>query len=333
MIVASAVVALCAVSASAQHAVRHTLAEHYTTGDDFMSVGLRGAIALPYTKLDGFALVELSGLAWDEDEQLLYALSDNGHLFHLRPRFESGHLVDVEVVAAHALLDAQGAKLLGTSADSEGLAAVGHSNGREGDTRLLVSFERVPRLAYFNPHGQLLETLALPAELTTTYSGSNKGFESVTMNVKGDVLFAPEWPLPHNTAPTTALYSLKGKRWMFPRYPAPLSSVVALESMPDGSVLVLERSYTSIWQPLRIVLRQTRPLTETGDPVSIARELVVFNSFDGWQIDNFEGLTLHRPDHLFLVSDDNAAWPQKTLLLYLEILDSPTKKRPTTKTR
>ena len=324
---------LLSAALGAQSAVQHTLSTHYVTGENFMSVGLRGALHLPYTTVNGLALVELSGLAWDEDEQLLYALSDHGRVFVFRPRLEDGHLIDVEIAGGFALLDEHGRPLQGSHADAEGLAALNHNNQRHGDTELLVSFERMPRVVKFDTVGRPSETFTLPYQLSTRYRGSNKGFESVTGTSEGAILTAPEWPLPDVSAESTWIYALDGRRWAFPRFPAPRSSVVAIESMPDGSLITLERSFVSIWQPLQIALRQTEPLPASGQSLSIARELAIFNSFDGWQIDNFEGLTRHGEDHLFVASDDNESWPQKTLLIYLELLDEPTANQPIERVR
>ena len=324
---------LSAVVPHAGEAVHHKLSERYAVGDDFMSVGLRGALHLPYTTLNELPMVELSGLAWDEDEQLLHALSDHGRVFSFRPVFEDGYLVNVELVRAFALLDDKGKPLQGVHADAEGLAAVKQNNGRLGDTELVVSFERRPRVIKFDMHGLQRERLPLPDILLTTYHNSNKGLESVTRLSQGDILTAPEWPLPEHSANSTWIYALDGRRWAFPRFPAPRSSLVAIESMPDGSLLTLERSFVSIWRPLQIALRQTTPLLPAGEPLAIAREFAVFNSFEGWQIDNFEGLTRHGPTHLFLVSDDNESWPQKTLLIYLELLDEAATHTPTERLR
>ncbi|MGF1643118.1 MAG: hypothetical protein ACFCUJ_05700, partial [Thiotrichales bacterium] len=47
-------------------------------------VTVHGAITVPAAPVDGHPVVELSALAWDDDESVLYALSDRGVLFWLR---------------------------------------------------------------------------------------------------------------------------------------------------------------------------------------------------------------------------------------------------------
>jgi len=314
---------LIAVEATAQASNPHTLSTLYNPGDDYMRIGFRGAMSLPYQVVDGHALVGLSALAWDQDESVLYAMSDTGVLFHLQPVLEAGLLIAVEPVAAHALKQSDGTRLRGEAADAEGLHARHHDNGKRGDTELVVSFERIPRIARFSTDGRPLGGLHIPGPVEHGYRGSNKGLESVTETASLGVVTGPEWPKPDIAAESTIVYSLEGHQWSFPRYPATNSALVAMEALPDDSLLVLERSFSTIWQPLIITLRRTEPLGESSTEIRIAHEVVVLNSFAGWQIDNFEGLSLHGPANLFLVSDDNASWPQKTLLLYLELLQQP----------
>ena len=50
-----------------------------------------------------------------------------------------------------------------------------------------------------------------------------------------------------------------------------------------------------------------------------AREIAVFDSSEGWNVDNFEGLTRHQGRRFFMVSDDNGKAIQRTLLVYFEV--------------
>jgi len=49
------------------------------------------------------------------------------------------------------------------------------------------------------------------------------------------------------------------------------------------------------------------------------RDLAVFNSGEGWNIDNFEGLTHLGGNRYLMVSDDNKNPLQQTLLVMFEI--------------
>jgi len=49
--------------------------------------------------------------------------------------------------------------------------------------------------------------------------------------------------------------------------------------------------------------------------------LVTLEPTKGYQIDNFEGIAHHRGKRFFLISDDNDFFLQRTLLLYIELVD------------
>jgi len=126
--------------ASAELSTAYDFSTRYRTGDRFMGVQLLGALTLRQVEIDGQLVAELSALAWDEDEQILYAVSDGGRLFHLLPEFAGGVLSGVAGVAGYPLRDASGEPLRGARADSEGLALENAENGIRGDSRLVVSF-------------------------------------------------------------------------------------------------------------------------------------------------------------------------------------------------
>jgi len=46
----------------------------------------------------------------------------------------------------------------------------------------------------------------------------------------------------------------------------------------------------------------------------------VFDTGQGWLMDNFEGLSHYRDRRFFMVSDDNCNGLQSTLLVYFEVL-------------
>ena len=314
---------------SADAAYPYRLNEQYEIGDGFMRVRLLGAVELPYEQIADQPLVELSGLAWDNDDEVLYALSDHGVLFHLTPVFAAGALVDAKVTHAFPLPGSDGKRLRGRSTDSEGLAILDGRNGIKGDAVLLISFEREPRVNRYSPVGNFVERHDLPQSLRQAYRGSNNGFESVAFVEALGILTAPQRPIEDPYGKVHIIFDLMGSTWSFPRFEAPATSLVAIEAMPDGSLLTLERSFVSVWQPLQIVLRQSAPLPAPPGGTLATQEIAVFNSFDGWRVDNFEGMTRHRDNKIFLISDDNANGLQRTLLIYLEILDKPVTKIPT----
>ncbi|NIW86826.1 MAG: esterase-like activity of phytase family protein [Gammaproteobacteria bacterium] len=277
-----------------------------------------GALSIPPQRVDGFELMGVSGLAWDDDEGLLYALSDRGTLFHLRPRLAQGRLADVQVLSAHALRGPDARVLSGSSADAEGLAAMDARNGRRGDSRLLVSFERRPRILEVRPDGSWLASHALPPPLhrREAYASGNKSLEAVAHHPVLGILTAPEQPLRGADARQLAIYALDGRVWHAPRAPHPNSALTAMEVLPDGSLLLLERGFELLPPRVVIWLRQGR----IGDDGLIQLETRAdLDSSEGWHLDNFEGLARHRGRRFFLISDDNGSPLQNTLLIYMEV--------------
>jgi hypothetical protein len=150
------------------------------------NAGLRplGMLELPELSVNGLRLSQLSGLAWDQDEQILYAISDKGALFHLRPLWRDGNLTGVRLLRAVALKEKNGKALKEPRADSEGLDIRKGRNGKKADAELIISFERVPRIARYRPDGTLLGELTLPAPLDERghYRRGNKALESVCVD-------------------------------------------------------------------------------------------------------------------------------------------------------
>ena len=62
-------------------------------------------------EVNGLKITELSGLAWDEDEQLLYAISDKGRVYHFRLTIKDDLIESVTPVFGAKLRDAKGKKL------------------------------------------------------------------------------------------------------------------------------------------------------------------------------------------------------------------------------
>ena len=309
--------------ASAELSTAYDFSTRYRTGDRFMGVQLLGALTLRQVKIDGQLVAELSALAWDEDEQILYAVSDGGRLFHLLPEFAGGVLSGVAGVAGYPLRDANGEPLRGARADSEGLALENAENGIRGDSRLVVSFERRPRLVRYTPTGRYVGTIPLPAPLTTVanYASSNKSLESVAHHPSAGWLTAPERPMRDGAPGVIRIWGVAGGYWDYRLREAPGNSLVAMEALSDGSIITLERGYGLMYLHVVIALRRTGPLSTEPGAMPTISTAAVFDSTQGWRVDNFEGLARHRGLNFFLVSDDNQNRVQRTLLLYIRITD------------
>jgi hypothetical protein len=288
-----------------------------------MGIRLLGTLDLARSTPNGDPIAGLSGLAWDADRERLYGISDFGELFHFRPVIENGELTDVELLEHVPLRDASGHALAGVWADAEGLAAVYADNDRADDTELWVSFERRPRIWRYRTDGALIAPLSVPADLTRveTYSGQNKALEAVAARGPDDWLCAPERPLAGTEGEWVPLIAADGRRWRYPLSGEPNASVTALEVMSGGALLVLERSFVSVFRPLIIQLRRVRLGDEDPNAGLVAESIAVFDNGAGWRVDNFEGLTRQRDERYFMISDDNGNGYQRTLLMYFEVQD------------
>ncbi len=298
----------------------YRLSPHVAPGETYMGIRLLGSVALSRTFVAGLELGGLSGLAWDEDESRLYALSDRGSLFHLRPQLDDGRLVGVEVLTAFALRDRRNRVLTGRHADAEGLVLQRANNGISGDSLLAVSFEREPRITLFGPDGRYVDSLRLPADLRDSgrYADPNTALEALTWLPEPGFLTAPERPLTGAGDGTIGLFALDGRSWRYPLLVTPNASLVDMEALPDGGLMMLERGYGLMFFPMVISLRYTRISAGNAGERLPVTTLAVLDSSRGWSVDNFEGLARHRGLKFFMVSDDNFNALQKTLLVYFE---------------
>ncbi|MCB1860001.1 MAG: esterase-like activity of phytase family protein [Gammaproteobacteria bacterium] len=290
------------------------LSDQYRAGDDFMGIRLLGALELKGNNL----LSELSGLAWDEDEGILIGVTDRGFLLHLKPEIRDGLLTGMELLRHFPLRNREGKRLSKLDSDAEGLVVIGGNNGRSGDSRLIISFETRNRIVRFTPEGILEAELPLPAPLRARrfYSEPNKGLEAVAMHPSLGLLTGPEISKRSGPIP---IFGAEGRRWYYQPFELD-GAMVALETAPDGDgVLLLERAYSFPFAPWVITLSRIHPEVDNGGSLLTAQQLLRFVSNQGWRIQNFEGLTHHRNNRYFMVSDDGGLVYLQTQLLYFEI--------------
>lgn len=278
-----------------------------------------GMLELPETTIHGLRLSQLSGLAWDDDDGMLYAISDKGALFHLRPVIREGKLAGLQLLKAVPLRETDGKLLKGRRADSEGLDILKGRNGRKGDAELVVSFERFPRVVRYRPDGTVIGEYPLPAPLNDrkSYRDNNKMLESVCVDEKLGVLTMPEDPLVNERSGYTRLFRVTGDSWLVPATGEFRPS--AIECLGNGRVLILERDFGRLLG--RAVALRLATLAGDGSTESVAavETVALMDTAQGYQIDNFEGLTRHKNTRFFMVSDNNDLFVQRTLLLYFEL--------------
>lgn len=300
------------------------LSENIKVGDRIGHIRFLGTLQLPNPTVGGMRFSQLSGLAWDDDDGILYAISDKGFLFHLQPVFENGALTGLKLLKAFHLREAGNKKpVKGTRADSEGLDILKGRNGHKGDAELIVSFERFPRIVRYRTDGYVIEESPLPTPLNDArmYQDSNKMLESVCADTKLGILTVPEAPLKAEHQGVTRIFSVDGRSWI---YPIPEGNrISALECLGNNRVMVLESNFSGILGRLEVFLKLATlsPGGSPTEPVPV-ETAVALDTGKGHQIDNFEGLARHRGKRFFLVSDDNDLFIQRSLLMYFELLDN-----------
>ena len=284
---------------------------------DKFVIRLHATATLSNITLNGLKIAELSGLAWDQDENLLYALSDNGHILHMRPVFSGHVLQDIRLEAGYRLLDENGKPLKYKQADSEGLAIENDTNGKHGDTRLIVSFERVPRLICYKTDGTFAAPVTLPPGLADVarYRSENKALEAVTVHPAFGILTGTEAPLRDAESGTLNIYSLHGDHWSFPAHNKTNGALVDMVTLPDGKIIALERVYEGLFSGIQTTLHR---IILDGKHIQ-ADWIHTFTPEEGLFNDNFEGITHLGENYFMMVSDDNNHPLKRTMLVYFEI--------------
>ncbi len=182
-------------------------------------------------------LREISGLAWDAQRGVLLALSDRNILYNLSPGSDRDR-IDLTLTARSRLSDATGTRLLRRDFTAEGIAL---SSAQPGVVAIIS--EVPPRLAQFDRRGRHLRDLPLPPALRerALLRSMENGLESLALHPRLGYLVAPEVPLAGQPRRTHVIYNAGGPVLAYRTGAAGQSSIKAMETLPDGRLLVLER--------------------------------------------------------------------------------------------
>jgi hypothetical protein len=265
--------------------------------------------------INGSKVSELSDLAWDEDEQLLYALSDNGHLLGFKPVFKNEQLNELIMVNGFSLHDDKGKKLRWKNSDSEGLTLINSNNNIQGDTQYIVSFERQPRVIQYNQKGYIEKHLEIPEKLKTisNYRSENKSLESVLIHDQLGLIIGIEYSLKEEDKTQLGFYTLDGRFRSFPAY-FHNGALTSLSAAKNNGLLALERVYGGFFSGFKVALHHLR---FTGDQIE-DKVIARFLPSEGFFNDNFEGVERHKDDFYFMISDDNNHPAKRTVLIYFK---------------
>ncbi|MDI4661304.1 MULTISPECIES: esterase-like activity of phytase family protein [Cobetia] len=303
-------------SACGVHPRPYTLASPEQKSE-FPEIQWCGTLRLPGKWLDDTPVGGLSDIGWDQDESLLYAVSDRGWLHRLRLAFRHGELVGAKALNTYTLRDETDVSLRGALSDAEGLQLLRANNDRRGDSRLVISFEQQPRVEHFLPSGLAVSEPFTP--MGARGAAPNNGMEALTLHPQYGMLAGLEATPEGMSEGMTRIFSLDDKHeWSYPLASDTGSSLTAMEMLPDGDMLMLERAFSPPF-PLVISLRRAH-LGEPGTQAEV-RTLARLSSGDGWSLDNFEGLTHLEGNRFLMISDDNFSSFQTTLLSCFAVIE------------
>ena len=284
----------------------------------FMGIKILDQKRLSFSRLKGVKFAELSDVTYDANTQTLYFVSDKGLLYAFNAHFSDK--IDMLIpLSATKLKTQKGKRLKRWKRDSEGLTLDGHN-------RLLISFEGDAKISWFHKNsakvGRRIKNYPLPKLLTKdeNYRSRNKSLEALAWHPRYGILTVTEWPLKKDDKKKQTIYALSGKQWHFKAEPEGRSGVSAIEVMDDGNVLVLERSYTGLFDPFVVTLKKVY-LNHCKNGMCQTKVLAKMSNHKGWEIDNFEGLAKVGKHKYVMVSDDNENFFQQTLLIYFEVID------------
>ncbi len=273
--------------------------------------GARGSVALPGDAyVDGIRLSEISGLAWDADEQVLHAVSDSGHLLRLRLRIEDGWLREVIPLSAVALRKPGTGPDRSPAIDAEGLAL--HLTPG-GGTELLVATEGSPSVLRVNLAGVVLDEVALPADLADArrYEARNTMLEAVAVHPLHGVLVAPERPLRGEDPRDGHRIRSGARHWNIEALDPAGSRLKAMDVTEDGHLLVLERAGSG--KKLVNAIRRVDLNACQGAAACAAQTLLRIDPGEG--AENFEGMAYLGDRQVLLVSDNRSKKRAATVFL------------------
>ena len=272
--------------------------------NSFMGINILDSKELQFEPINGIEVTELSALAYRD--RTLYALSDKGYLYHFSITIKNKKIESLTLKSAFELKNRKKKRLSRKKRDAEGLSLFGDM--------LLISFERVPRVEIFSLNGLKLKSKKIHKSLrdSKNYQSKNKMLEAVAYSKKYGIITAPELPLKGSDAALHTLYAKK-RVWKFKLS----GSLTALEFIDEDNILILQRAFNTMSR--RRVITLSCLNLKKSNSLSKQKILAIFDTSDGWSIDNFEGLTKIEDNLYLMVSDDNNSIFQKTLLVLFEI--------------
>ena len=269
----------------------------------------------------------LSGLVLDDDGRRLLAVSDAGAWLMAELTYKGTQPAHVRRAWIGPLRTRDGDPL--TRSRDRDAEAVTLANGSLDNGLALIAFEGNHRIGWFRiteagPSAPL-HYLENPREARRM--ASNQGFEAVSVlrggPFKGSIIAFAE-RLEDERGHHTGWLWVEGKPQKLHLVDIGGFDITDAASLDDGGLLVLERRFR--WtEGVRMRLRLIRP--DELSPGAVMQGEVLFEADMAYEIDNMEGVAVHRGPHgetvVSLISDNNFnPMLQRTLLLQFTLKEA-----------
>jgi hypothetical protein len=264
----------------------------------------------------GNAINEISGLAWDADDQLLYAISDLGHVIAFKILLAGDTIQSINAVRFNDVELDIGKNGL---SDTEGVVVLNGNNGVTGDSQLAIAYEDGPAAALFDANGKFIRQMDLPELLRNpdAYQSANERIESIGYSASRGFFFVPQVPLVGNTETKHTLYFDDGSMASFETADESASDTKDVIALADGSVIALEGADVGgLWSLLGLArpemrLRRIDLSTCNSDTICPVKDYLPVSQ-QAMQ-DRFEGLT-QLDENRFLAATDETNGSRIVLL-------------------
>lgn len=278
----------------------------------FGSLLFRSGLVLksPVSGFGGF-----SALWRSADGERLVAVSDNAHWLRARVETSEGRLSGLgDAVLAPLLLETGKPLAKSRFFDTESLAIAGRT--------AFVGVERSQDVIRFDwdPDGRLAHGRPIPVPEEVKDLPNNRGLEAMAVAPRrsalaGSLVAVAERDERGSAVPTKGFILTGRHRGTFYVARSDDYEIADLAFLPDGDLLLLDRRFSLLGG---FSIRVRRIAGGAVRPGALVDGPVLYESDATQQIDNMEGLSVHRegPDTvLTLISDDNFSPFQRTILL------------------
>ena len=264
---------------------------------------------LIYPPKETIPFSEISDLSYDNKTHRLYMIGDKGNFYIFSADFKE-KITKLNYLYAYRIHE----KKRPSKYDTEGLTEDNRGN-------LYISFEHSPRIASVSKKGYLKKNQRLTKELRDkkNYQSRNKMFEALAWHKKYGLLTVAEFPLHKKKTTQQTVYSLKGKRWHFNAEAYKNSAVTAIEVMDNNHLLILERAFTSVFEPMHITLKRLYLNRCNKKHFCKTEVLITYTGQAGMNISNYEGLAKVGKNRYLMVSDNNNKAILSTKLIYFKV--------------